>query len=180
MSEENMQIADFGAGCFWCVEAVFQNLKGVEKVLSGFEGGNSKQISYEEVCTGTSGHAEVVRIHYNQAIISFAELLEIFWHSHDPTTPNRQGNDIGSQYRSVIFYHSEEQKKQALDYKQKLDDSGVFDKPICTEIVAASEFFPAENYHQNYYKLNPEAGYCQYIIKPKVDKIKKVFAEKIK
>jgi len=169
-----------GAGCFWCVEAVFQNLKGVEKVVSGYSGGFIKNPAYREVCMGTTGHAEVCQITYQPNIISLPELLEVFWKTHDPTTLNRQGNDIGTQYRSAIFYHSDEQKKVAEYYKEELNKNKVFDNPIVTEITSFSNFYPAEDYHQNYFNLNGEESYCRFVIQPKVDKLKKVFKDKLK
>jgi peptide-methionine (S)-S-oxide reductase len=172
--------ATFGAGCFWCVEAVFQELKGVQKVQSGYMGGELSNPTYKEVCSGLTGHAEVIQLQYDPDSISFDELLEVFWSSHDPTTPNRQGNDIGTQYRSVIFYHSDEQKRIAEEYKKKLNDSKAFPKSVVTEIVAASQFYPAEDYHQDYYNQNSDAPYCSYIIKPKLDKLRKVFGDKLK
>lgn len=174
------QIATFGAGCFWCTEAVFLNVKGVSKVVSGYEGGRVKNPSYREVCTGETGHAEVTQITFDPSKVSFEELLEVFWNTHDPTTLNRQGNDEGTQYRSVVFYHNAEQKRIAEAYKKQLDASHVYKTPIVTEITAASTFYPAEDYHQNYYALNPNQGYCQYVIRPKVEKFKKQFAAKLK
>ena len=170
--------ATFGAGCFWCVEAVFQNLKGVQKVISGYSGGNIKNPSYKEVCMGITGHVEVCQIIFDQKQIKFDELLEVFWQTHDPTTLNKQGNDIGTQYRSVIFYHSEQQKIISEQYKNKLNLNNVFDRPIVTEITEFTNFYPAEDYHQNYYNLNKQEPYCQYVIKPKLEKFKKVFNEK--
>lgn len=172
--------ATFGAGCFWCVEAVFQEMKGVIKVTSGYSGGTVKNPSYKEVCTGLTGHAEVCQIVYNPTEVSFKELLEAFWQTHDPTTINRQGNDAGTQYRSVIFYHNESQKELATKYKAELDKSGAFSKPIVTAIDPFTVFYPAENYHQNYYNQNGDAPYCQYIIQPKVEKFRKVFHDKLK
>lgn len=172
--------ATFGAGCFWCVEAVFQELNGVLSVTSGYMGGQVKNPTYKEVCTGQTGHAEVAQIVYDPSKISFAELLEVFWQTHDPTTLNRQGADVGTQYRSAIFYHSPEQQEEAERYKKELNASGAWDKPIVTEISAAEVFYPAEDYHQNYYNQNGEAAYCQFVIRPKVDKFKKVFGEKLK
>jgi peptide-methionine (S)-S-oxide reductase len=174
------QVATFGAGCFWCTEAVFLNVKGVTKVVSGYEGGKVKNPSYREVCTGETGHAEVTQITYDPSKVSFEDLLEVFWNTHDPTTLNRQGADEGTQYRSVVFYHNEEQKKTAEAYKKQLEASHVYKNPIVTEITAASTFYPAEDYHQNYYELNPNQGYCQYVIRPKVEKFKKQFASKLK
>ena len=172
--------ATFGAGCFWCVEAVFSELKGVISVLPGYSGGTVKNPSYEAVCTGTTGHAEVCQIVYNPAVISYDELLEVFWEVHDPTTLNRQGNDIGAQYRSVIFYHNGNQKKLAGSYKQKLDHSGAFGKPIVTQIVPFQAFYPVENYHRDYFTKNPGQPYGQLVIAPKVDKFRKVFHSLLK
>lgn len=173
-------IATFGAGCFWCVEAVFQQLEGVEKVESGYSGGHVKKPTYKEVCTGNTGHAEVIQITYDPNIISFEELLEVFWKTHDPTTLNRQGNDVGTQYRSVIFYHDENQKALAEKYKKKLEEEGVFDDPIVTEISPFTEFYVAEDYHQNYFNENGGQPYCSFVIAPKVEKFKKVFKDKLK
>jgi peptide-methionine (S)-S-oxide reductase len=172
--------ATFGAGCFWCVEAVFQDLKGVSKVISGYSGGEVKNPSYKEVCTGTTGHAEVCQIIYDPKVISFDELLEVFWKVHDPTTLNRQGNDHGTQYRSVIFYHNENQKKLAEKYKTELSASGAFDNPVVTEISPFTAFYIAEDYHQSYFNQNGEEPYCKFVIQPKVDKFKKVFKDKLK
>ena len=172
--------ATFGAGCFWCVEAVFQELDGVMSVSSGYMGGAVKNPTYKEVCTGQTGHAEVARIIYDPAKISFADLLEVFWKTHDPTPLNRQGADVGTQYRSVVFYHSEEQKTEAESYKKKLDESGAWDKPLVTEISPVEIFYEAEDYHQNYYTQNGEASYCQFVIRPKMDKFRKAFADKLK
>jgi peptide-methionine (S)-S-oxide reductase len=173
-------IATFGNGCFWCTEAVFQRLKGVNKVFSGFSGGSVKNPTYRQVCTGTTGHAEALQITYDPKEISYEDLLAVFWHTHDPTTKDRQGNDVGTQYRSVIFYHSDEQKQLAEKNKKKLDESGLFPAPIVTEIVPATEFYPAEDYHQNYYNQNSGQPYCRAIIGPKVEKLKKVFKDKLK
>jgi peptide-methionine (S)-S-oxide reductase len=172
--------ATFGNGCFWCTEAVFQRLKGVTKVVSGYSGGHVKHPTYHQVCTGTTGHAESLQITYDPKEISFDDLLAVFWHTHDPTTKNRQGNDVGTQYRSVIFYHSEEQKRLAEKYKKKLDLSRLYHAPIVTEIVPFTEFFPAEDYHQNYYNQNSSQPYCRVIIGPKVEKLKKAFKDKLK
>lgn len=177
---ENLEIATFGAGCFWCIEAVFQELKGVHAVKSGYMGGEVKNPTYEQVCSGTTGHAEVAQIHYDPSVITFKELLEVFWKTHDPTTLNRQGNDVGTQYRSAIFYHNSEQKELAEKYKSELNNQEVFPKPIVTEITLASQFYEAENYHQNYYANNPSQGYCAYVIAPKLEKFRKVFQEKLK
>lgn len=175
-----MDTATFGAGCFWCVEAQFQMLEGVISVASGFEGGTVKNPAYREVCNGTTGHAEVCQIVYDPTKITYDELLAAFWQSHDPTQLNRQGNDVGTQYRSVIFYHNDEQKKLAEGYKKQLNASGAWTKPIVTEISPAAPFYKAEDYHQNYYNQNGSEGYCQFVIQPKVDKFKKVFKDKLK
>ena len=175
-----MTLATFGAGCFWCVEAVFQELQGVDKLVSGYTGGQSKNPSYQEVCTGQSGHAEVCQIYFDPQLISYTELLDVFWKTHEPTTLNRQGNDIGSQYRSVIFYHDEEQKKTALEFRSKLEKSGVFTNPIQTQIEALETFYPAEGYHQNYYRNNPKQSYCLFTIQPKMEKLREDFSRKLK
>jgi peptide-methionine (S)-S-oxide reductase len=177
---ETMETATFGAGCFWCVEAIFQRLKGVEDVKSGYMGGKIKNPTYREVCSGLTGHAEVVQIKFNPAIISYKDLLEVFFQTHDPTTLNRQGADVGTQYRSVIFYHNQQQKELAEKIKDELNKNKVFDKPVVTEITEASEFYVAEDYHQNYYNLNSSEPYCTYVIKPKLEKFKKVFRDKLK
>jgi peptide-methionine (S)-S-oxide reductase len=174
------ELATFGAGCFWCTEAVFQNVNGVVKVESGYTGGKVKNPTYEQICTGMTGHAEVIQLTYDPAVVTFPELLEIFWKTHDPTTLNKQGADEGTQYRSVIFYHTPEQKKLAEEYKGKLDKAGAFDKPIVTEISPANDFYKAEAYHQNYYNLNGNAPYCTFVIQPKLEKFKKAFADKLK
>jgi len=180
LSSNGLESATLGAGCFWCIEAVYLELKGVKSVVSGYAGGHVDKPTYEEICRGTTGHAEVARIVFDPKVISFDELLEVFWQIHDPTTLNRQGNDVGTQYRSVIFYHNEEQKNSAEKYKMQLDTSGAWDKPIVTEISPLTNFFPAENYHQNYYNNNPNQGYCRFVIAPKMDKFRKVFKEKLK
>lgn len=174
------ELATFGAGCFWCVEAVFQRLEGVIKIESGYSGGKIKNPSYREVCEGTTGHAEVCRIEFDPKKISFAELLEVFWKTHDPTTLNRQGNDHGTQYRSVIFYHSEEQKELAQKYKDEINKSGAYPNPVITEISPLINYFPAEDYHQNYFNQNGSEGYCRYVIQPKVEKFEKIFGKKLK
>jgi peptide-methionine (S)-S-oxide reductase len=176
----SQQIATFGSGCFWCTEAIFQNVDGVTKVESGYSGGKVKNPTYKEVCSGLTGHAEVIQLTYDPAIVTYDELLEIFWKTHDPTTLNRQGADEGTQYRSVIFYHNDEQKNLAESYKEKLDKSGAFDQKIVTEISPFTTFYKAEDYHQNYYNLNGNAPYCSFVIQPKVEKFKKVFREKLK
>lgn len=180
MNEAGLEKATFGSGCFWCTEAIFENLNGVTSVVSGYAGGHVDNPTYEEVCTGTTGHAEVTQITYDPKIITYDELLEVFWKTHDPTTLNRQGNDVGPQYRSVIFYHNKEQKALAEKYKDELNKSGAWDNPIITEITAYTNFYPAEKYHQNYYENNPNQGYCAFVIAPKLEKFKKVFNDKLK
>lgn len=170
----------FGNGCFWCTEAIFQQVNGVLKVESGYSGGHVENPSYKEVTTGTTGHAECLNIIYDPAKVSYDELLEIFWQTHDPTTVDRQGNDVGPQYRSVIFYHNEEQKKVAEEYMAKLDKSGAFDAPIVTTFEPFTRFYKAENYHQNYYNENGSQPYCQFVVRPKVEKFRKVFKDKLK
>ena len=177
---DSLQVATFGSGCFWCTEAIFERVNGVVKVESGYSGGTVENPTYQEVCTGTTGHAEVTQITYDPSVISFDELLEIFWKTHDPTTLNKQGNDVGTQYRSVIFYHNEEQKELAEKYKSELDKSGAWDNPIVTEISPFTNFYPAEGYHQDYYENNPNQGYCAFVIAPKVEKFEKVFKNKLK
>jgi peptide-methionine (S)-S-oxide reductase len=172
--------ATFGTGCFWCTEAIFERLNGVIKVISGYGGGNVPDPTYEEVSTGTTGHAECCQVIYDPSKISYDELLEVFWKTHDPTTLNRQGNDVGTQYRSVIFYHSPEQKEKAEHYKAELDTSGAFNKPIVTAIEHYKNFYSAENYHQKYYEYNGGQMYCRLVIAPKVDKFEKVFKNKLK
>lgn len=180
LKQKGLEAATFGAGCFWCVEAVFLELKGVQSVMPGYCGGKTLNPTYDEVCRGTTGHAEVARIVYDSKQITFSELLEVFWQTHDPTTLNRQGADVGTQYRSVIFYHDENQKALAEKYKSELNASGAWDKPLVTEIAPISTFYPAEKYHQNYFNNNPEQGYCRYVIAPKMDKFRKVFKTKLK
>ncbi|MBI9034411.1 MAG: peptide-methionine (S)-S-oxide reductase MsrA [Bacteroidales bacterium] len=180
MDKSKLELATFGAGCFWCVEAVFQQLKGVELVVPGYSGGTTNNPTYKEVCTGLSGHAEVAQISYDPEVISYDELLEVFWKTHDPTTLNRQGADKGTQYRSVIFYHNKEQQQKAESYKDRLNKEKVFDAKIVTEISEIMEFFEAENYHNDYFVNNPEQSYCKFVIQPKVEKFKKVFPDKIK
>jgi peptide-methionine (S)-S-oxide reductase len=172
--------ATFGAGCFWCIEAIFQRLEGVISVKSGYSGGTVKNPSYKEVCSGVTGHAEVTQITYDKRKISFDELLEVFWKTHDPTTLNSQGNDFGTQYRSAVFYHNEEQKQKAEKYKKELNEAKVYPNPIVTEIRPFTVFYPAEDYHQNYYNQNGSQGYCKFVIQPKVEKFEKVFKSKLK
>ncbi len=180
ISDMNTDTVTFGNGCFWCTEAIFQQLEGVLKVTSGYSGGHVINPTYDQVCEKNTGHAEVIQIEYDQAKISYDELLEVFWQTHDPTTLNRQGNDVGPQYRSVIFYRNNEQKEKAERYKSELDKSGVFDKPIVTTIEPLKNFFVAENYHQNYYNSNGAQPYCYFVIRPKLEKFEKVFKNKIK
>ena len=174
-----MGIATFGTGCFWCTEAVFQQLKGVKSVVSGFSGGHVETPSYEQVMTGTTGHAEVCQIEFDPEQISFENLLEVFFETHDPTTLNRQGNDVGPQYRSAIFYHSEEQREIAERVKSENDASRNWKKSIVTEVTTFDKFYPAEDYHQNYFRNNPNQGYCRYVIAPKLLKFEKVFKLKL-
>lgn len=172
--------ATFGAGCFWCIEACFKDVKGVLKVIPGYSGGEESTANYKSVCDGNTGHAEVARILFDASIVSFEKLLELFWFVHDPTQLNRQGNDVGTQYRSVVFYHNEAQKESALLFKERLTAEKVWDKPIVTEIKALPNFFPAEDYHHNYLENNPTNPYCQSTVRPKVDKFKKVFSDLLK
>jgi peptide-methionine (S)-S-oxide reductase len=175
-----MATATFGGGCFWCTEAVFLRLDGVEKVVSGYMGGRLENPTYAEVCTGLTGHAECIQVTYDENKVGYEELLEIFWKTHDPTTLNRQGYDVGTQYRSVVFYHTPEQKELAEKWKKKLGESRIFDGPIVTEITEASTFYPAEDYHQNYYAKNPRDRYCRMSIGPKYKKLEKLFGDKLK
>ncbi|MEQ1585741.1 MAG: peptide-methionine (S)-S-oxide reductase MsrA [Cyclobacteriaceae bacterium] len=177
---KEIEVATLGSGCFWCTEAFFLRVKGIESVISGYSGGKVKNPTYREVTTGLTGHAEVIQVKFDPTIISYSEVLEIFWNTHDPTTLNKQGADEGTQYRSVVYYHSESQKQTAEDYKKQLDKSGVYKNPIVTEISPFAVFYPAEDYHQNYYALNPNQGYCQYVIRPKIEKFNKQYAAKLK
>jgi peptide-methionine (S)-S-oxide reductase len=179
-SKTNLDTATFGAGCFWCVEAQFQMLDGVESVTSGFSGGTVKNPSYKEVCNGNTGHAEVCQIVYDTTKLSYEDMLQAFWKSHNPTELNRQGNDEGTQYRSVIFYHTEKQRKLAEEYKKKLNASGAYDKPIVTEISPFTVFYKAEDYHQNYFNQNGDVPYCRFVVQPKVEKFREVFKDKLK
>ena len=175
-----MEKATFGAGCFWCVEAIFTELKGVVSVEPGYAGGAIENPTYKAVCSGTTGHAEVAQITYDPSVITFDKLLSVFWKTHDPTTLNKQGADEGTQYRSVIFFHTEEQKSLAEKYKQQLSESGAWDNPIVTEISELTKFYIAENYHRDYYANNKDNQYCRYVIQPKVEKFRKVFVEELK
>ena len=168
---QNIEQATFGAGCFWCVEAVFERLKGVVDVRAGYAGGNTENPTYEDICRGKTGHAEVIQIDYDSSLISFEKLLDIFWKSHDPTTLNQQGADVGTQYRSAIFYHSEKQKETADISRKKTNKSDLYTDTIVTEITPLTTFYIAENYHQDYFRINKNSPYCQLVIKPKLDKL---------
>jgi peptide-methionine (S)-S-oxide reductase len=180
MSQNNYDTITLGAGCFWCVEAIFQQLKGVQSVESGYSGGHVVNPTYKEICTDTTNHAEVCQVTYDPAVISFTEILEVFWKTHDPTTRNRQGADIGTQYRSAIFYHTGEQKQIAEEMKARLDAAGIWKDPVVTEIVPFDRFYKAEAYHQEYYFQNTSQPYCSAVITPKLEKFKKVFSDKLK
>jgi peptide-methionine (S)-S-oxide reductase len=179
-SPMNTEKITFGNGCFWCTEAIFQQVKGVVKSTSGYSGGHVENPTYEQVCEKNTGHAEVIQIEYNPAEVTVDELLEVFWQTHDPTTLNRQGNDVGPQYRSVVFYHTEQQKERAEFYKKKLDASGAYDNPIVTTIEPFTNFYVAENYHQDYYNRNGNQPYCYFVIRPKMEKFEKAFKDKMK
>lgn len=174
------QFATFGAGCFWCVEAMFESLQGVHEAVSGYSGGQLKNPSYNEICTGKTGHAEVIRITFDPAIIGYGDLLKVFFMAHDPTTLNRQGADVGTQYRSVIFYHNDKQERLALMVKEELERSGAYNNPIVTEISPVPTFYPAEEYHQEYFANNPNQPYCSMVVGPKLEKFRKVFKDKLK
>jgi len=174
------ETAYLGAGCFWCVEAVFSRVKGVQDVKSGYSGGHVKNPSYKEVCTGSTGHAEAVKVVYDPAVITYPEILEIFFKTHDPTTLNRQGNDVGTQYRSVIFYTDNNQKDTATEIKRKLQQEGIWNNPVVTEIVEFEVFYPAEDYHDDYYERNQSQPYCNFVITPKIEKFEKVFRDYVK
>ncbi len=177
---EGLELITLGAGCFWCTEAVFQRLQGVEKVVSGYAGGIVESPTYRQICTGTTGHAEVINVYFDPNKVSLESLLEVFWNTHDPTTLNRQGGDTGPQYRSAIFFHSDSQQKIASRLKADLNARRVFDQPIVTEITAFSNFYPAEDYHQEYFNLNGAQPYCQFVVKPKVEKLNKYFSDRLK
>jgi peptide-methionine (S)-S-oxide reductase len=177
---DGSKTAVFAGGCFWCTEAIFSQMKGVLKVISGYSGGNVADPTYKQVCTGLTGHAECTQIRYDPHLVTFGELLEVFWMTHDPTTLNRQGADVGTQYRSAIFYTDEEQREEALAYKAKLEKEKIWKDPIVTEITRLVKFYPAEDYHQDYYESNPNQGYCRIVITPKIEKFKKIFAGKLK
>ena len=180
MEEKQLETATLGAGCFWCVEAVFDDLRGVHDVVSGYSGGHKDNPTYQEVCTMETGHAEVVQIKFDPAELSFADLLRVFFTVHDPTTMNRQGNDIGTSYRSAIFYHSPEQKETAEQVKKEIDDAKIYDAPVVTEITAFDKFWPAEDYHQEYFANNPNQPYCAAVVAPKVAKFRKMYADRLK
>ncbi|RLD90292.1 MAG: peptide-methionine (S)-S-oxide reductase [Bacteroidetes bacterium] len=180
MAQNNIDTATFGSGCFWCSEAIFERLQGVNEVTPGYAGGTKKNPSYNLVCSGTTNYAEVIQLTYNPEIISYNELLEVFWKTHDPTTLNRQGADVGTQYRSVIFYHNQQQKETAEYYKTELYKAKIWNKPIVTQIEPVTNFYPAEKYHNDYYKNNPGNGYCNFVITPKIEKFEKLFKEKLK
>lgn len=180
MNESNLETATLAAGCFWCVEAVFDDLKGVKDVVSGYAGGHTENPTYREVCDGTTGHAEVAEIRFDPAVISFKEILQVFFAVHDPTTMNRQGNDVGTQYRSAIFYHDEEQKRIAEEVIKEVTAEGVYDDPIVTEVVPLEKFWPAEDYHQEYFANNPNQPYCIGVVAPKVAKFRKKFLSQLK
>lgn len=180
MAEQQLEVATFGGGCFWCTEAIFKRIKGVEEVVSGYSGGQRENPSYEQVSSEATGHAEAVQVEFDPSIISYAKLLDIFFNLHDPTTVNQQGNDIGIQYRSVIFYHTEEQREIAEKVRDEIADSGLYHEPIVTEIVPFEKFYTAEEYHQNYYDSNQNQGYCSYIITPKIKKLLKEYAKDVK
>ncbi len=175
MQNENLDTIYFGAGCFWCVEAIFQQVNGVETVIPGYCGGAIKNPTYNEVCSGKTGHAEVAKIVFNSSIVDLSHLLEVFWKTHDPTTLNRQGNDIGTQYRSAIFFVKDSQKEEILKFKQELIFQNVWDQPVVTEVEKIDIFYPAEDYHHNYFNNNKSQGYCQFVIQPKIEKYKKIF-----
>jgi peptide-methionine (S)-S-oxide reductase len=174
------ETATLAGGCFWCLEAVYDDLKGVESVVSGYMGGRNPNPTYEDVCSGRTGHAEVVQIVFDPATLSFRELLEVFFLIHDPTTLDRQGNDVGTQYRSAVFYHTPEQKAAAEEVIARLGSAKIYDDPIVTQVTPASDFYPAEDHHQEYFRRNPNQPYCAFVVKPKVAKFRKHFLEKVK
>ena len=178
--KQGMEVATFAGGCFWCTEAVFLEIKGVEKVVSGYIGGKTKNPTYKDICTGETGHAEAIQITFNPNEVAYEDLLEVFFGTHDPTTLNRQGADVGTQYRSEIFYHSEAQKTKAENYIQLLEKEKLYDKRIVTKVSSATVFYPAEDYHQNYYNQNSSQGYCQMVIAPKLEKLRKYYKSKLK
>lgn len=177
---DGLELITLGAGCFWCTEAVFQRLEGVEQVVSGYAGGLIESPTYKQICTGTTGHAEVINVYFDPKKVSLESLLEVFWATHDPTTLNQQGGDVGPQYRSAVFYHNDYQRDIAARLKEELNAREAFDRPIVTEITAFTNFYPAEDYHQEYFNLNGMQPYCQFVVKPKVDKLKTYFGERLK
>lgn len=178
--EKNKEVATFAGGCFWCTEAIFLEVKGVEKIVSGYIGGKTENPTYREVCSGMTGHAEAIQITYNPTLVQYEDLLEIFFGTHDPTTLNRQGADTGTQYRSEVFYHSAAQKEKAENYIQLIEKEKLYPKPIVTQVTSASKFYPAEDYHQDYYNNNSLQGYCQMVIAPKLEKLRKYYKSKLK
>jgi len=178
--ENQLEIASLAGGCFWCLEAIYEELKGVNKVISGYMGGQVEDPTYEEVCTGVTGHTETVQVYFDPHQISYQFILEVFWHMHDPTTLNKQGNDIGTQYRSVIFFHNNEQEKLARESKAKIEQDKLYPNKIVTEIIAAPKFYPAEEYHQDFYLNHPDQFYCRVVIDPKVTKFRKEYLTKLK
>ena len=178
--EQGREVATLGGGCFWCLEAVFEQLRGVEKVVSGYSGGSVPDPTYRHVCTGDTGHAEVVQVSFDPAVISFSDVLDVFFATHDPTTLNRQGADFGTQYRSAIFYHTPEQKEIAERRIAELNAADIWPRPIVTQVVPFETFYPAEDYHQGYFRANPTQGYCQAVISPKVAKFRKQFTDRLK
>lgn len=179
-SDAESELATFGSGCFWCTEAVFQQIKGVRSAVPGYSGGAVENPTYEQVCDGTTGHAEVVQVTFDPRVVSYPELLEVFWRSHDPTTRDRQGNDVGPQYRSVVFFHTDRQRRLAERYRAKIDEAHVFPSPLVTEIAPFTAFYPAEAHHRDFYATNPRQSYCRVVIRPKIDKLRKVFQDRVK
>ncbi|MCS6774930.1 MAG: peptide-methionine (S)-S-oxide reductase MsrA [Chloroherpetonaceae bacterium] len=177
---EGKEVATLAGGCFWCTEAIFEQLAGVERVVSGYSGGHRPNPTYQEVCTGQTGHAEAIQIFFDPKVITYRELLEVFFTTHDPTTLNRQGNDVGTQYRSAVFYHSEEQRRIAREVIREFEERRIWERPIVTEITAYTGFYPAEQYHQGYFARNPGQGYCRLVIAPKVAKFREQFREKLR
>ena len=180
MENNNLETATLGGGCFWCTEAVFDNVQGVEDVVSGYSGGHTENPTYQQVCSETTGHAEVIQIKFDPNEISYKEILQVFFATHDPTTLNRQGNDVGSSYRSAIFYHNEEQKRIAEEVIKEVTDEAVYDDPIVTEVTAFDKFYPAEDYHQEYFANNPNQPYCAAVVAPKVSKFRQKFVTRLK
>jgi peptide-methionine (S)-S-oxide reductase len=178
--EQSKELATLAGGCFWCLEAVYKELRGVERVVSGYAGGHVERPTYREVCDGTTGHAEVVQITFDPALVSYRELLEVFFTIHDPTTPNRQGADVGTQYRSAVFYHTPEQRETAEQVIAEMEAARVWDSPIVTEVSPLAEFYPAEDYHQDYFEKNPSQPYCRAVVAPKVSKFRRLFLDRLK